>query len=191
MPRDLYETLGVRPTASTETIKRAYRRLAKRYHPDLNKARGAKEMFLEVKEAYEVLSNPLLRREYDERVGRGSRGTPWEPPRPAGRRGSPMKVRVPPDYVRVSPPFGFHGVSDRLTRAQDHQIERRARTAKLVWRVYVITVLSMSSMLLVGGAMNLAAGGGFAGGITLAAAAMMLMLLLIAWLAKGIWAPDL
>jgi len=67
MVRDLYLVLGVKPTASADAIKRAYRRLVKRYHPDVNKARTAKEMFLEVKEAYEVLSNPLFRREYDER----------------------------------------------------------------------------------------------------------------------------
>lgn len=191
MPRDPYETLGVRPNASKESIKRAYRRLAKRYHPDVNKARGAKEMFLEVKEAYEVLSNPLLRREYDERVGRETRGTVWEPPRAPPRRGAPVKVRVPPEYVRVSPPFGFRGYRDRMERVRDREIERRTRTAKTVWRVYVITVLSMSSMLAAGGGMMLAAGGGFSGAITMAAAGMMLVLLLIAWVAKGMLAPDL
>ncbi|TLZ64464.1 MAG: molecular chaperone DnaJ, partial [Methanobacteriota archaeon] len=48
MARDLYLVLGVKPTASLDAIKRAYRRLVKRYHPDVNKQRAAKEMFLEV-----------------------------------------------------------------------------------------------------------------------------------------------
>src|SRR3989442_2524341 len=100
MPRDLYEILGVKPTASPEAIKRAYRRLVKRYHPDVNKQRGAKEMFLEVTGAYETLSNPLLRREYDERTPSMRGEMPYRPPQWPG---NPRKVRMPESYVRVSP----------------------------------------------------------------------------------------
>jgi hypothetical protein len=188
MPRDLYETLGVRPTASTDAIKRAYRRLAKRYHPDLNKSRGAKEIFLEVKDAYEVLSNPLLRRQYDERTAGDRVGMPVPPtPQP----GAPRKVRVSADYVRVASPFGFHAYGDRLERVRDRQMAKRTRTAQMVWRLYVVTVFSMSGTLAVFGVMALAAGEAFTGGITLGAAAMVLVLLLIAWLAKGTMAPEL
>ena len=188
MPRDLYEILGVKSTASEESIKRAYRRLVKRYHPDVNKARGAKEMFLEVNEAYDVLSNPLLRREYDERVAR-ERG--WEPPRTPPRRGAPVKVRMPADYVRVASPFGFSSHRDRLSRTQDRQMEKRSRTARMVWRLYVVTVFSMSGTLAVLGGLAFAAGATFTAVITAIAAAMMLVLLLIAWLAKGMLAPEL
>jgi len=188
MPRDLYEILGVKPTAADEAIKRAYRRLVKRYHPDVNKHRGAKEMFLEVKEAYEVLSNPLLRREYDERVAR-ERG--WESARAPPKRGAPVKVRVPTDYVRVASPFGFPSHRDRLTRIRDRQMEKRGRTARMVWRLYVVTVVSMSGTLTVLGGLLLASGGTFQGAITVAAAAMMLVLLVIAWAAKGMMAPEL
>ncbi len=190
MARDLYETLGVKPGATADAIKRAYRRLAKRYHPDLNKHRGAREMFLEVKDAYEVLSNPLLRREYDERTARArADGPAWTaaPPGP----GAPRKVRVPTDYVRVSPPFGFHAYSDRMERVRDRELARRARTAQWVWRLYVVTVASMSGFMMVSGALAMASGGAFIGGITMAAAAMVLLLLVIAWLAKGTMAPDL
>lgn len=63
--RDYYEVLGVAKDAPQEEIKKAYRRLAKRYHPDLNKDGGSAERFKEVTEAYEVLSDPAKRAQYD------------------------------------------------------------------------------------------------------------------------------
>lgn len=63
--RDYYEVLGVDKTASAEEIKRAYRRLAKQYHPDVNKETGSAERFKEIAEAYEVLSDPDKRAQYD------------------------------------------------------------------------------------------------------------------------------
>lgn len=63
--RDYYEVLGVAKEASQEEIKRAYRRLAKKYHPDLNKDGGSEERFKEIAEAYEVLADPNKRAQYD------------------------------------------------------------------------------------------------------------------------------
>ncbi|GAA5344535.1 molecular chaperone DnaJ [Planifilum fimeticola] len=63
--RDYYEVLGVSQTASAEEIRKAYRRLARKYHPDVNKEPDAEEKFKEVKEAYEVLSDPQKRSNYD------------------------------------------------------------------------------------------------------------------------------
>lgn len=63
--RDFYEALGVSRTATPEEIQRAYRTLARRYHPDVNKDPEAEERFKEVSEAYQVLSDPETRRRYD------------------------------------------------------------------------------------------------------------------------------
>ena len=65
MARDYYETLGVSRDADKEEIKQAYRRLARKYHPDVNKESGAEERFKEINRAYEVLSEPEVRARYD------------------------------------------------------------------------------------------------------------------------------
>jgi molecular chaperone DnaJ len=65
MARDYYDILGVSRTADKEELKRAYRRLARKYHPDVNKEAGAEETFKEINQAYEVLSEPELRARYD------------------------------------------------------------------------------------------------------------------------------
>ena len=65
MASDYYEMLGVSRDADKEEIKRAYRRLARKYHPDVNKEEGAEERFKEINRAYEVLSEPEMRSRYD------------------------------------------------------------------------------------------------------------------------------
>ena len=64
--KDYYATMGLERSASAEDIKRAYRRLARKYHPDVSKEKGAEERFKEIGEAYEVLRDPEKRAAYDQ-----------------------------------------------------------------------------------------------------------------------------
>jgi molecular chaperone DnaJ len=66
MARDYYEILGVSRGSDKEEIKQAYRRLARKYHPDVNREAGAEERFKEINRAYEVLSEPETRSRYDQ-----------------------------------------------------------------------------------------------------------------------------
>ena len=65
--RDLYEVLGISKTADEKTIKKAYRKLAKKYHPDMNPGdKTAEQKFKEVTDAYNILSDPEKRKLYDQ-----------------------------------------------------------------------------------------------------------------------------
>ncbi|TLD86977.1 DnaJ C-terminal domain-containing protein [Helicobacter sp. MIT 05-5294] len=66
MSKSLYETLEVSQDASSEEIKKSYRRLARKYHPDINKDAGAEEKFKEINAAYEILSDANKRKQYDQ-----------------------------------------------------------------------------------------------------------------------------
>ncbi|MGM0622644.1 MAG: DnaJ domain-containing protein, partial [Campylobacterota bacterium] len=66
MSKSLYQTLEINENASEAEIKKAYRRLARKYHPDINKDAGAEEKFKEINAAYEVLSDPQKKAQYDQ-----------------------------------------------------------------------------------------------------------------------------
>lgn len=86
--KDYYKILGVEPTADEKAIKTAYRKLARKYHPDVSKEKDAEDKFKEASEAYEALSNADKRAEYDELRKYGQHGRPFQgPPGWQGRGG--------------------------------------------------------------------------------------------------------
>ncbi|MFE0088116.1 DnaJ domain-containing protein, partial [Streptomyces sp. NPDC059016] len=89
MARDYYDVLGVGRGAGSDEIQAAFRKLARRHHPDINKDPAAEERFREINEAYGVLSDPDTRRRYD-RFGEHFRDVPEDyDERAGGGRGGP------------------------------------------------------------------------------------------------------
>jgi curved DNA-binding protein len=93
--KDYYETLGLTRNAGADDIKRAYRKLARKYHPDVSKERNAEARFKDVQEAYEVLKDPEKRAAYDQ-LGRDYRPG--------------QQFRTPPDWEQR-----FHPGSQRFS----------------------------------------------------------------------------
>jgi curved DNA-binding protein len=96
--KDYYDTLDVKPDASQDEIKRSYRKLARKYHPDISKEKDAEARFKQVGEAYEVLKDPEKRAAYDQL------GANWQ----AGQ-----DFRPPPDWDQ-----GFEHQGDGFSEAQ-------------------------------------------------------------------------
>ncbi|TLY79767.1 MAG: J domain-containing protein [Gammaproteobacteria bacterium] len=78
--RDYYKVLGVERTASADAIRKAYRRLAHKYHPDVSKEANAEARFKEMQEAYEVLKDPEKRAAYDQLGSQWKAGEQFRPP---------------------------------------------------------------------------------------------------------------
>ncbi len=78
--RDYYQTLGLQRSASADDIRKAYRRLARKYHPDVSKEADALERFKQMQEAYEVLKDPKKRSAYDQLGANWKQGEQFRPP---------------------------------------------------------------------------------------------------------------
>src|ERR1700740_2396394 len=96
--RDYYQIMGVARTSSADEIKKAYRRLARKFHPDVSKEKDAEKKFKEVQEAYEVLKDPEKRAAYDQLGSDYKQGQQFRPPPDWGRgfevRGGPRQGRA-------------------------------------------------------------------------------------------------
>jgi curved DNA-binding protein len=76
--KDYYKVLGVERGADQKAISRAFRRLARESHPDVNKTKGAEDRFKEINEAYQVLNDPAKRAQYDQIYDAYKTGAPWQ-----------------------------------------------------------------------------------------------------------------
>lgn len=133
--KDYYQILGVSSDADAKTIKTAYRKLAQKYHPDMNQDKGAEDKFKEIAEAYQVLKNDTRRAEFDELRKYGSQSktgfTPppgWQPKQGSGFQSAGASDADFSDFFNsiFGSRQGFSGSSfgePQTSRGQDVELE--------------------------------------------------------------------
>ena len=157
--KDYYKTLGVSRSASEKEIKSAYRRLARKYHPDVNPGdKSAEDKFKEIGEAYEVLSDPEKRRRYNQfgagwQRGAASRAAGGVPPnwqevlrqargRNAGRRPAGPGAGPPIDFETAADGMGefFEGLFGRTARPGARPASTRPRAGEDLEQEIAVTL---------------------------------------------------
>lgn len=144
--RDYYKILGIAPDAEPGEIKRAFRKLARKYHPDINTSPEAEAMFKDVNEAYEVLKDPERRAAYDQlgKPGPGTEGGFRPPPGWEGgfefTGGGPEGAEAFSDFFeslfrRRGQPFGGSGADQHARLQLDIEDAYRGATRVLTLRV--------------------------------------------------------
>ena len=144
--KDYYKVLGVDPGADDKAIKTAYRKLARKYHPDVSQLSNAEEKFKELAEAYEVLKHKDKRAEYDELRRYGSSGKPFEPP-PEWQsqhnwqeRGQAQDNEDFSDFFRSI--FGREGYTDSQQSSAHAQFQRRGQDVEIELPIFLEDTLS-------------------------------------------------
>jgi curved DNA-binding protein len=148
--KDYYDILGVEPSAGDAEIKTAYRRLARKYHPDVSKEAGAEDNFKAVNEAYEALRDPQKRAAYDQLRARGYRpGDEVQPPAGGYGQGGGEGFDFDEVFTGGGAGGGFSdffeslfrrqgggGFSQQQARGRQSQADLRARLAVSLEAVY-------------------------------------------------------
>lgn len=117
--KDYYQILGVEPSAGEAEIKTAYRRLARKYHPDVSKEAGAEDRFKAINEAYEALRDPAKRKAYDQLRARGYRpGDDVQPPPGGFGQGAPGGFDYEEVFAGGGAGGGFSDFFESLFRRQ-------------------------------------------------------------------------
>ncbi|MDR1622419.1 MAG: DnaJ domain-containing protein, partial [Synergistaceae bacterium] len=133
--KDYYEILGVERTASQDEIRKAYRRLAKKHHPDVSKDKGSDARYKEINEAYEVLKDPDKRVKYDTLGPHWQQGQDFTPP--PGWGGAGPSVEFGGEWASFSDFFktifggGFGDVFSAQGQGPGARVVRRDREVKL------------------------------------------------------------
>lgn len=122
--QDYYHVLNVPKTATQQEIQKSYRKLARTYHPDINKEKGAEEKFKKITEAYEVLKNPEARKRYDMLGKNYQSGQPFTPP-----PGSWQNVNVDFGDLGIDP-SGFSSFFEQFFTQGRHTSARTPRAAR-------------------------------------------------------------
>lgn len=130
--KDYYELLGVPRNATQEDIKRAYRKLARKYHPDFNKDPSAQERFKEINEAYQVLSDPEKRKLYDQYGHAAFTAQAGE-----GFSQDVFTTNIGDIFEEVFRGFGFEDIFQRATRERRRVYRRPAKGEDVYYTVDV------------------------------------------------------
>ncbi len=134
--KDYYTILGVERSTSQDGIKKAYRKLARKFHPDVSKESGAEERFKEITEAYEVLGDEANRKKYDQLGSTWKQGQEFSPP--PGWENAHFEYHTPGDVGSVFENFGgpsdffetlFGGANGNRRGAANQSGTRRSRGA--------------------------------------------------------------
>lgn len=130
---DYYSTLELNKDASMDEIRKSFRTLALKYHPDKNKDEGSKEKFMKIVEAYEVLSNASVKKNYDESItikkNKPKYDFTWTPSADFERIYS---------YSRIKNTYVGGGIWDIGEKA-----------SKAMWKATIILLASLASMALI------------------------------------------